>query len=276
MMKEFHIINVGNSLLTNYQKKIGDNTSQADNEYWKNMIDDVKFMEDIYNFLSSNPERNSAELNTFLKVVRDKKPSNIEVYLSGTNTYSNEICVNTIVKFLKERGYRIYDNPTFPAYFREAKFYDDRYARDEFVKGIADMLDKFIYLALKKKEEGYEVYINPTGGLKAHVIACALAGFLTGCKVYYMNEEFKEVVFLPELFYLPKGKEVELLKELSDRVLRDGSEYYKLKSYYADEIERLNVYGLVEVERDESGNDYRIRITNRGVLFLNLTMDVRL
>ncbi|CUU09190.1 putative CRISPR-associated protein, APE2256 family [Candidatus Thermokryptus mobilis] len=271
MKKEFHIINVGNSLLTNYQREIKNSASHADNEYWRNMIDDVKFMEDIYQFLSSNPEKNSAELNTFLKVVRGKVPSNVEVYLSGTNTYSNEICLRTIAEFLKKQSYRIYDNPTFPAYFVEAQFYDDRYARDEFAKGVAEMLDRFIYLVLKKKEEGYDVYINPTGGLKAHVIACALAGFLTGCKVYYMNEEFKEVVFLPELFYLPKGREVDLLKLLSDKVPRSGSEYNKLKSNYTDEIDRLNLYGLIEVEKDENGRDYRIRITNRGLHFLNLT-----
>jgi hypothetical protein len=32
----------------------------------------------------------------------------------------------------------------------------------------------------------------------------------------------------------------------------------------------LEAYGLVEVERDEQGRDYRIRITNRGIYFLNL------
>lgn len=269
-MKEFHIINVGNSLLSNFQKEINDKTSQADNEYWKNMIDDVLFMNRIYEFLASSPERNSAELNTFLRVVKDKEPSEVEVYLSGTNTYSNEICLRTIARYLKERGFKIYDNPVFPAYFREAK-YDEKYARDEFVKGVAEMLDRFIYLVLRKKDEGYDVYINPTGGLKAHVIACALAGFLTGCKVYYMNEEFKEVVFLPELFYLPKGKETELLEILSNKVPISGHEYNKLKQNYRDEIERLSIYGLVEVERDEQGKDYRIRITNRGSFFLNLT-----
>ncbi len=270
MGKEFHIINVGNSLLTNFQKKTGNQVSQADNEYWKDRIDDVNFMNEIYDFLASDPERNSAELNTFLRVAKGKESSEVEVYLSGTNTYSNEICLRTIARYLKDRGFKIYDNPIFPAYFREAK-YDEQYARDEFVKGVAEMLDRFIYLVLRKKEEGYDVYINPTGGLKAHVIACALAGFLTGCKVYYMNEEFKEVVFLPELFYLPRGKEVELLGFLSDKAPRSGYDYEKLKQNYSDEIERLKIYGLVEVEKDEQGKEFRIRITNRGNFFLNLT-----
>ncbi len=55
-------------------------------------------------------------------------------------------------------------------------------------------------------KDGYIVYFNPTGGFKAHVIATALAGFLVGAQVYYMHEEFKDLVYIPRLFYLPKGK----------------------------------------------------------------------
>ncbi len=268
-MKEFHIINVGNSLLRNFQ---GENPEirgipPSDNNFWKQMIDDVKFMDSIFEFLKSDPKNNSAEMNTFLRVVESKNPRWIEVYLSGTNTYSNEICVRTIQRFLRSENFIVYDNPEFPGYFGEIK-YDEKYAKDEFVRGIAEMVDRFIYLSLKKKEEGYEVFMNPTGGFKAHVIACALAGFLTGCKVYYMNEEFKSVIFMPELFYLPKGREVELLEILSDKKPRSGAEYKGIEEKFRGELDRLKIYGLVEVEEDND-KPYRVRITNRGLLFLN-------
>ncbi|MCS7230447.1 MAG: putative CRISPR-associated protein [Candidatus Kryptonium sp.] len=269
--KQFHIINVGNSLLTNFQKVTPEisKVSQADNEFWKKMIEDTKFLDSIFNFLKNNPKENSAEMNTFLRVVENVEPNDVEVYLSGTNTYSNEICVRTIQRFLKAEGYRIYDNPTFSGYFFEASRYDDEYAKNEFVKGVAEMLDRFIYLALKKMEEGYQVFINPTGGLKAHVIACALAGFLTGSEVYYMNEEFRTVVYLPKLFYLPKGREVELLNILSDKKPRSGPEFEKIQKTFQDEMERLRVYGLVEIESDEeTGKPFRVKITNRGYLFV--------
>lgn len=272
MAKQFHIINVGNSLLTNFQRSRVEfsKISQTDGNFWKEKLNDVNFINEIYQFLESNPMENSAEMNTFLRVVQGKEPREAEVYLSGTNTYSNEICVRTLQRFLKSKGYLVYEPPTFSGYFFEASRYDEKYAGNEFVRGVADMVDRFIYLAMKKKSEGYEVFINPTGGLKAHVIACALAGFLTGSKVYYMNEEFKDVVFLPEIFYLPKGKEVDLLEILSDKKPRSGPDYEKIVSEHKDEVERLQVYGLVEIERDEETNKpYRIRITNRGLFFLN-------
>jgi len=276
-MRQFHIINVGNSLLSNFQKVKTEirEITPADNEFWKKAIDDVSFMNEIFQFLDSDPKANSAEMNTFLRVVEDVNPKEIEVYLSGTNTYSNEICLRTIQRFLKKRGYLIYDNPVFSGYFAEASRYDEKYASDEFVRGVAEMVDRFIYLAIEKKKEGYEVFINPTGGLKAHVIACALVGFLTGCKVYYMNEEFENVVFLPELFYLPKGKEVKLLEILSDKRPRSGYEYKKIEDEFKDEMNRLQVYGLVDIETDEEGESYRVRITNRGLLFLNTVKRIR-
>jgi putative CRISPR-associated protein (TIGR02619 family) len=280
IMKEFHIINVGNSLLTNLQrsnqgKKLGiADILHTDNEFWKEKIDDPNFLNSVFEFLKSNPEKNSAELNTFLKVVKNRNTKNIEVYLPGTKTQSNEICVRTIERFLKEKGFSVLNSTVFSGYFWEARYYDEKFAREEFVKGVAEMLDKFIYLVLKKKSEGYDVYINPTGGFKAHVIACALAGFLTGCKVYYMHEEFKEVVFLPELFYLPKGREVELLNSLRDRRPRSGHEYQKIKDEFEDAVERLKIYGLVEVEMDEEGQEFRIRITNRGILFLKQAEEI--
>jgi len=271
-MKQFHIINVGNSLLTNFQRSKSEfgKISQMDSDFWREKIDDVNFMNEIFDFLRADPKENSAEMNTFLRVVEGKNPREIEVYLSGTNTYSNEICVRTLQRFLKSQGYLVYDNPTFSGYFLEASRYDEKYAGDEFVKGVSDMVDRFIYLAIEKKKQGYEVFINPTGGLKAHVIACALAGFLTGCKVYYMNEEFRDVVFLPEIFYLPKGREVKLLEILSDKKPRSGFEYEKIVEEFKDEVERLQVYGLIEIEVDEeTRKPYRIRITNRGSFFLD-------
>lgn len=274
-MREFHIINVGNSLLSNFQRNKPEisKVQQSDNDFWKRAIDDVNFMEEIFHFLEENPKERSAEMNTFLRVVEGKEPREIEVYLSGTNTYSNEICVRTIQRYLRAKNFVIYDNPVFPGYFLEVKNYDEKYAKDEFVRGIAEMVDRFIYLALKKKEEGYEVFMNPTGGLKAHVIACALAGFLVGCKVYYMNEEFRNVIFMPELFYLPKGREVELLEILSDKKPRSGADYGKIVEKFPDELNRLKIYGLIEEEVEDK--PYRIRITNRGLLFLNKSKEVQ-
>ena len=269
-MKEFHIISVGVSILSNAQKKniINPNIKISDNNEWLKILENPQEIQKIIDFVKTNPKQNSAELNTFLRVTQNKDPKNIEIYLLGTKTYSNEICRLALQNFLKENKYTIYTPSEVSGYFWEAQNYNPQFAIDEFQKGISELLDKLIYLANKKKEQGYKVYFNPTGGLKAHVITTALAGFLTNTEIYYMNEEFNDVVFLPKLFYLPKGKEIQLLSLLKDKKPKSGKEFLNLYKEYQQEIERLQIYNLIEIEKDKNNNPYRIKITDKGEFIL--------
>lgn len=268
-MKEFHIITIGASIITNAQKnKVAGLTGSekvSDEKLWQSKLKDTKFLNEIKNFLSSNPKQNSAELNTFLRLVDGKEPENISIYLISTKTAIGEICRITLENYLKDRGYELYTGKEVSGYFWESSLFDEEYAKDSFKKDIVELLDRLIYLATKKKEEGYKVYFNPTGGLKAHVMTSAIAGFLTNSEVYYMNEEFNEVVFLPPLLYLPKGKELQLLQELSDKVLVSGKKFKDVEKEFSEEIERLSLYGLIEVEEDKFGKVFRMRITDKGL-----------
>ncbi|MCS7249945.1 MAG: putative CRISPR-associated protein [candidate division WOR-3 bacterium] len=270
-MKEFHIISSGVSLIQNAQRRgvLPEDIKIRDESYWKEILNNSKEVNKLYSFLKENPKENSAELNTFLRVVENKEPSNISVYLFGTNTASNQLCRKVIEKFLEEENYKIYPPSEVSGYFYEAEIFDENYAKDEFQKDISLLLDRLISIAKRKKEEGYKVYFNPTGGFKAYVMVTALAGFLLNCEIYYMHEEFNRTIFLPPLFYLPKGKEIELLEQLKDRKPRSGGEYERILQKFPQEIERLKLYQLVEVERDEeTGKEYRIKITEKGVFIL--------
>jgi putative CRISPR-associated protein (TIGR02619 family) len=269
-VKEFHIINVGVSIITNFQKsdlspEETKNVKLSDNELWRFFLDNSNMMNKLYDFVNSDPRRHSAELNALLRKIENSQ-NEIEVYFTGTKTPVNEICVRTLERFMKERGITVYTTKEFPGYFLVSFDGEDKVSF--FVNGISDMLDHLIRLATKKKEEGYRVYFNPTGGFKAHVIASALAGFMTNCEVYYLNEEFNDIITFPPLFYLPKGKEVDLLKILKDKEIRNEKAYEKLEEEFSEEIDRLEIYGLLEREQDESGRFYRIMITNRGILYL--------
>lgn len=274
-MKEFHIINVGVSIITNFQKsdycqnEIKD-AKLSNNDLWKQVLDDSKLMSEIYEFVKSNPKRNSAELNAFLRKIEDSN-NQIEVYFTGTKTPVNEICVRSLERYMKENGIVVYNPKEFPGYFLETYLGEDK--RKNFVNGISEMLDHLIRLAEKKRKEGYIVYFNPTGGFKAHVISASLAGFLTFSEVYYINEEFNDLIVFPQLFYLPKGKEIHLLEILKDRQPKSGKEYEKLEESFFDELDRLEIYGLVEREQDEEGKIFRVRITNKGSLYLKLKTD---
>ncbi|MCS7213887.1 MAG: putative CRISPR-associated protein [Candidatus Calescibacterium sp.] len=269
-MKELHIVSTGVSLIQNAQKAglIPADKKISDEQFWRQILDDPTEIRKFIDFLKKDPQKHSAELNTFLRVVQNKQPSDVEVYFFGTKTASNELCRTAINEYLKEAGYQIYTPYEVSGYFWEATF-DKNYAKDEFQNGISELLDRLIYIARRKIQDGYKVYFNPTGGLKAHVIATAFAGFLLGCDIYYMNEEFDQVVFIPKMFYLPKGKEIQILKQLKAERQISGPDAQKLYDQYPEALERLRIYNLVDTE--ESGEKiYRIKITSKGLLFVKL------
>ncbi|MGB9794705.1 putative CRISPR-associated protein [Caldisericum exile] len=266
-MKEFHIINVGVSIITNYQKVQEElkDKKLADNEFWIDFLKNPKKLDEIYNFVCKDPKKYSAELNSFLRKIENSK-NKIEVYFTGTKTPVNEICVRTLERFMRDKGFTVYVSKEFPGYFMETYTGEDRIK--SFTHGISDMLDHLIRLANRKKEEGYKVFFNPTGGFKAHVIACALAGFMTYSEVYYFHEEFEDVITFPPLFYIPKGREIDLLKILADKKPRSGKECEEIFKEYEKEIERLILYNLIEDEKDDTGRIFRIKILNKGELIV--------
>jgi putative CRISPR-associated protein (TIGR02619 family) len=274
MKKYFHIITVGNSIITNYQKHTGDETIKklkTSSQEWKDLLDNSQFLNEIFNFLKENPRENSAEVNSFEGYCEKKEikvnKENCLIYLTGTKTSVNEIAVRTLERYFKEKVTLL--NPKeISGYFWEKEI-DEKIAVDEFSRGISELLDTLLKVAMKKKEEGYEVVFNPTGGMKPHVITCALAGFMTGSEIYYIHEEFekKDIVILPPLLYLPRGREIELMKEIRKSGAISGYNYEKLKKEYREEIDRLLTYSIVEVDTDEqTGEEYRIRLTNKGKL----------
>jgi len=267
-MKEFHIITVGTSIITNAQRQkvagLTGNEKVADERFWEEKIDNPNFIKKLVEFVKEDPKSHSAEMNTFLRATEKKKIEDISVYFVSTRTKIGELCKVVLEEFLKEKKYNLFTGFEVSGYFWESAYFDEKFAKDSFKRDISELVDRLIYLAIKKKEEGFKVYFNPTGGLKAHVIVCALAGFLTNSEIYYMNEEFKDIVFLPFLLYLPKGKELEVLNILSDKVPKSGKEAKTLVKKYENEIYRLKTYGFIEINEDERGRPFRIRITNKG------------
>jgi hypothetical protein len=65
---------------------------------------------------------------------------------------------------------------------------------------------------------------------------------------------------------LPKGKEIEILKTLSKEEVISGEDAKNLFNKYNDELIRLEIYGLVDIERDKEV--YRLKITSKGKFIL--------
>ncbi|MEZ0329220.1 MAG: putative CRISPR-associated protein [Dissulfuribacterales bacterium] len=207
MSKSFHILSTGVSLITNLQRRkaviagVDVSTIKLSNDAkWRELLSDQAFLEAFYGLFAQAPEESlhqaCAELNTFFRAVKGQNPSHVEVYLFGTKTAVNELVRRAIERILGERGYLLCAPYEISGYFGERSL-GEEVAENAFTKGIKELIDRLVTLANRKKQGGYRVYFNPTGGLKAHVMATALAAYLTSSEVYYMNEEFGDIVFLP-------------------------------------------------------------------------------
>lgn len=276
--KQLHIITVGNSLITNYQRRKNTAVSKlsSNDSEWEKYSRNRKFLLSVYEFLMENPRGNSAEINSFQGYLEKNgvRESSCLVYLSGTKTAINEIALETLRRYFREKGVELFNPKEIPGYFREKEIRLN--AVNEFQRGISELLDTLLRIASGNKKRGYKVVFNPTGGMKPHVITCALAGFMTGSEIYYIHEEFdkRDLVILPPLLYLPRGKEIDLMKELKDQGQLSGSDFLRFKKGNEDEIERLNLYGLVGIETDEkTGKEYRIKLTEKGKFIAGLHDD---
>jgi putative CRISPR-associated protein, APE2256 family len=205
----------------------------------KEKIDDMKKL--LLNFIKSKGESSSAELDSLFSAMRKFKHKEEEVYvfLYTTNTNNSILAGETIRDYLKEKEIRS-ELVTVKSISSEETFYE----------GIEDLFDKVVYKILKFKEEGNEVYINATPGLKPETTFISLAGLLAGADViYYKYQEFNEVVLLPSLPITISPKYLEWL-------IRFANQGYTLSERRASElgipITVLESKGLVEKKGEDA------------------------
>lgn len=268
--KDLHVVTVGASLLGHAQRAqiagLSSSVKVSDEEEWKRFRDDPERMDQLRAFLAQAPQHHSAELNSFLRAVskRQRRPDQVDVYPVGTQTAAGGVAAECVGKWLSNQGYGVMQGVLPGAYFADGPSHAEQAER--LGEGLVKMLEHLIDLAMRNAQNYERIFFNPTGGMKAHVITCALAGFLTGCQVYYMHDEFQDVVFLPPLFYLPNPTERGLLGTLADRKPRVGPEYQSLEQKHGGEtLDRLERFGLLVRERDpETDRPYRVQITAKG------------
>jgi len=224
----------------------------------KENFDDMKKL--LLNFIKSKGESSSAELDSLFSAMRKFKHKEEEVYvfLYATNTSNSILAGETIRDYLKEKGIRS-ELVTVKTISSEETFYE----------GIEDLFDKVVYKILKFKEEGNEVYINATSGLKPETTFISLAGLLAGADViYYKYQEFNEVVLLPSLPITISPKYLEWL-------IRFANQGYTLSERRASElgipITVLESKGLVEKKGEDA---YRLKDWVRKMLGIYLPAGV--
>lgn len=267
--KDFHIISCGVSILTNAKKSgVIDFKNINDESYWENFKSNNSNMNKLNSFFYKDPKSASAEISSFL----DAYDSNIrtDIYLFGTETLSNEICRKLITDYFLKIGCYPLTPTEISGYFRDLEENDYYTAEVNFREGISKLLNRLVHIIKRKKKDGYRVFLNPTGGLKGHVITAAVAGFLTGCEIYYKNEDFTRSITLPPLIHIPTRKEIDLLETINNKggIVSSSLECERIYAKYSDEVEGLSIYNFIELEKNERGDLFRIRITSLGRLML--------
>jgi putative CRISPR-associated protein (TIGR02619 family) len=267
-MNQLHIITVGTSLITNYARYKGENFAPpSDEKFWSEKLKDEDFKNKVLEFLRENPTRHSAELNAFLNFLKKKGYSNfkdIGFYLIETATSAGELCGEIIRKYLKEQGFRDLGAPKeIYGYFRQLAEEESR--EEKFLQGLKELLNTVLELIKKQASKGVKIYLNPTGGFKAHVIMLGIASALTGVPAYYINEYFNEVIELPPLMWKFSKDEYKLLELLykNKRISRTDS-YFNIFIENRNLIENFERFTLIEVKKDEKGEIIEIKITPLG------------
>lgn len=130
----------------------------------------------------------SAELNTLVQLAPDDRDSIIFLY---SNTAEGALCADTLsIKAERQWG---------------SKCTTDRIANLDYSGGkqSANGLRSLVELLLKyykyATQKGQAVKFCATGGFKSEVAFSSLIGMLTGSEVFYIHEQFKELVRLPAL-----------------------------------------------------------------------------
>jgi len=199
---------------------------------------------DLYEYVSSRPQRASAELNAFLKAVslfNHSPPSEVGIYLFSSDTGTGYLSASIVFEFLRSQGYRMLsDDPIrIKGLGRNLLSFED---------SLIDLIEKVVIKILEWNSKGYKVYLNLTGGFKPESAYLLLAGALAGARrAYYIHELFEDVVFIP----LPKLTIDQKLTKLIEKLPNPYQTFSELE--------------LEEILRDE-GLDL-IELRDRGLVY---------
>lgn len=259
--QELHIVTVGNSLLSHYLLFKNESRKFHDHQFWSQFLDNPKQLDNLYSYLTLEPMRNSAEVNSITRYLmkHHMTPQQVRIFLLGTQTPSNEIVRNTLMRYLREEGFAFMDLPThIPGYKSLQPELSDL---ETFAQGLSQMLEILLGLIEHGSHNHSRVLLNPTGSYKAHVMIMGLAAFITGSPLYYIHEEFSDIVEFPPVFYYPTKEELQTFTDFVFKTISPDQDNLPLKQWID--------YGLIRQQFSEnSSTKTRFELTPKGRIWL--------
>lgn len=189
-MEQLHVITVGISLLTNFERARGLNRTQS-----------LRKAADLDKFLASDPRAASAELNALIGLLGDESElgKNIGVSLVYTETRESKLCAGALKRYFTKKGVHVSElklrGVELPAVggddLAERKKLAER-GLEEFRDKVNDHISR-----LKRQKPLLKIFFNATGGYKAEIAILYALGKTLGIPVYYLHETYKCVIDLP-------------------------------------------------------------------------------
>lgn len=189
--KHLHILSIGTSLASNYQRTHGDEPGF-----------DATDQGALANFLAENPCAASAEINSLNARTGFLDAESVANDLSITLVHSEmELGTNVggvLARFLKGNKVGGFQTRPFRGFDRPA---NDDYPPEEAVaharQTLVDLRQKLTEHIQKMKVNFETVQINCTGGFKAESAILYQVGLQLDVPVYYLHESFRCCVDLP-------------------------------------------------------------------------------
>lgn len=167
----------------------------------------------LYEYVSEDPRRASAELNAFLRAVslfNHSPREDVGVYVFSSDSGTGYLCASLIHEFLRNLNYLMLskDPVRIEGLGKNILSFED---------SLVDLVEKVVTKILEWNSKGIKVYLNLTGGFKPESTYLALAGALAGAqRAYYIHETFEEIVAVPLLKLAIDPRLTNLIKRLKD------------------------------------------------------------
>ena len=193
---------VGASIVVNAYKEgvIGLGLLQLETALAKGEEDREHLLSQLLGFVSKDPEKASAELNTCLGLMRDgyQRGKQQWAYLLSSDTEVGRLCGLVLRDYLEafsrgELGGRMgIHEPIEVRHLGE---------QDKFGDGLGNLFKTIVDLIKQHKRRGDVTFIHATGGFKPETAIAMLAANSpeAGAPVFYVHEHFRKVIRIPAM-----------------------------------------------------------------------------
>jgi putative CRISPR-associated protein (TIGR02619 family) len=189
-MSYVHIITIGASLASNYEKeKIGKRIPEAQIEEKLNKMSEAeksRYAKKLLKYIQKKHKENrltetSAELNAINQYLSEISLT----YLIHTDTNIGGCCAKAIKEYLKQNKIQV----------AEPIEIKGLHGPKTFQKGLANLIHEIANILANHKN----VRICATGGFKPESAIATLLGFMAKAPVYYIHESFRQHIHLPAI-----------------------------------------------------------------------------